>query len=136
MALSASMSIIVAGILALYGYPPLASPCSFSNLREGQKLKENAVVFVHARGSISIVKLMIDGRDVSTKYLDSYGNNRSVMFGLTLKFDIPTCLFRNGLHTMEIKAGSKIYDRRRVIFDNATHIYEEGVCYASAPTQH
>ncbi len=110
-----SIAITTGAVLVLSANWMLSSSFSFTNVKEGQQLSGNAVVLVSCRGTIHFVELSIDGQRVSAQNTDTYGDDQSA------RFDVPTYLFPNGLHTLEITAGAKVYDRRHVAFQNAKH---------------
>lgn len=113
---------VVLGItLALRPYWPVSSFLSFANVREGQQLSGNTAVLARFRGNIYLVALCIDGRNYAERITETYGVSSSGRSVRTVQFDVPTYLYRNGVHTLQIKSGSKIYDQRHVTFQNVKH---------------
>ena len=107
--------------LALRPYWPMSSFLSFANVREGQKLSGITTIRAHFRGNIYLVGLCIDGRNYGERITETYGVSSSGRSVKTVQFDVPTYLYKNGIHTLQIKSGSKIYDQRHVTFVNGLH---------------
>ncbi len=88
-------------------------PFSITNIKEGQHLSGDAGVIVYVTGRITWVELAVDGETYSSQNTNTYGSDHRAMF------DLPTYLYKNGRHTLQIKAYSTIYDQRHVVFQNA-----------------
>ena len=88
---------------------------SFASLREGQLLSGDVNIGVNVSGAVHFVELWIDGKEYSAQNTGTSGSNRYATFG------IPTSGFVNGSHTIELRLGHTVYDRRHIIFQNAKH---------------
>ena len=116
-----SVAALAAVVPTLYfGFLALAS-FSFTNLKEEQHLSGDVVILVHVRGTVHVAELVIDGQDYSTRSGDRYGDTEATRLSKTVRFDVPTYLFKNGHHLLQIRSGSKVYDQRYVVFQNAKH---------------
>ena len=70
-------------------------------------------VSVEAQGTSPFVWLWMDGRKYQmgithTDYKIRYAD-----------FSLDTAMYANGPHLLEVKTGDKLWDRRRVVFQNA-----------------
>lgn len=110
-----SIALAVGIALALRYYWLFSHPFSITNIKEGQQLSGNAEVLVHVTGRITWVEFGIDGQTYSAQHTNTYGNDHQAAF------DVPTYLFKNGPHTLQIKSYSTVYDQRHVVFQNAKH---------------
>ena len=114
-AASCFVAIVIAVVLALRHYWLLSHPFSITNIKEGQQFSGYATVDVHVVGNIRFVELAVDGETYSARNTDTYGSDHEA------SFDLPTWLWKNGSHTLQIKAYSRVYDQRHVIFVNGLH---------------
>ena len=105
---------IIALAVTLFGML-LGSSFSFTNLQEGQRLSGDVNIVVSVRGTIHFVELWIDGREYSAQDTGTSGSSQFAAFG------VPTSGFVNGSHTIELRLGHTVYDRRHVMFQNAKH---------------
>jgi len=100
---------------ALHRYWLFSHPFSITNIKEGQHLSGYATVDVHVTGRIRFVELAVDGETYSARNTNTYGSDHEAVFYL------PTWVYKNGLHTIEVKAYSTVYDQRHVTFTNGLH---------------
>ena len=109
----AFMAIIVLGSTLFNAL--FTSSFSFTNLQEEQRLSGDVNIAISVRGTIHFIELWIDGRKYSAQNTGASGSNQYATFG------IPTSGFTNGSHTLELRLGHTVYDRRDVVFQNAKH---------------
>lgn len=72
------------------------APFSITNIKEGQRLSGNISVLVYVTGKITWVEFAIDGQTYSYRNTNTYGRDHQAAF------DVPTYLFKNGPHTLQI----------------------------------
>ncbi len=108
--------VLLIGVVALRARQTASPQCFvFDNIRERQTLSGDVSILARDLTGLDMVELWLDGRRYSSGTDRQSGSNFYVNFG------VPTGVYADGPHTLELRLGPRVFDRRRVYFRNARH---------------